>query len=187
MTDPRPITRATEVVYDGRKVRLEVHQIEDPDGRKAVREVVRHGGSVAVLAVRRGADGGREVLLERNYRYAVGRYVTEIPAGTLDRPDELPADCARRELREETGYRAGRMVELLSILTSPGFLTERLTVFMADDVEPGEAAPEAGELIQTTWVPWPEAVRRVRDGEIEDAKTVAAILYWEALGLAACR
>ena len=111
--EPRQVSRS--VVFDGRKVRLEVHQVEDPTGRRATREIVCHAGSVAVLALRPGADGGREILLEHNYRYTVGRYVTEIPAGTLDRDGESPPDCARRELAEEAGLAARRMHELVTI------------------------------------------------------------------------
>lgn len=180
---PRLIDR--KVVYEGRKLRLEVHRIEAPDGRRAVREVVRHGGSVAVLAFRHGENGEREVLFERNYRYTVGRYLVEIPAGTLDRSAESPEACARRELEEETGFRAEKLESLFSVLPSPGFLDERLTVFAAEDVTAGGAAPEAGELIEVVWVPWAEALRMVRENEVEDGKTIAAILYYEAFRSAA--
>jgi len=182
MAGREPRCVGTDVVFDGRKVRLEVHQVEAPGGRRTTREIVRHPGSVAVLAFRRGADGGREVLLERNWRYTVGRYVTEIPAGTLDRAGEPPIECARRELAEETGFVARDLAELVAIMPSPGLLTERLTVFVAEDVEQGQASPEPGELIDTLWVPWAEALRRVREKSIEDAKTVVAILYYDAFG-----
>lgn len=174
---PKPISQKT--VYDGRKVRLEVHEVETPDGRRAMREVIRHGGSVAILAFRRDRAGGREVLLERNYRYSVGCHMTEIPAGTLDVPGESPVACARRELQEETGCRAAELRELMTVYPSPGFLGERLTIFVAEEVEPGDAALEPGELITVHWTPWPEALRQVASGEITDAKTVAAILYWD--------
>jgi ADP-ribose pyrophosphatase len=173
----REISR--EVIYDGRKVRLEVHQIEEADGRRATREIVRHNGSVAILALRRQAGGALEMLLERNYRYSVGDYVLEIPAGTLDRPGEEPLACARRELIEETGYRAAALRPLLAILPSPGLLTERLTIFVAEEVTSGPADPEPGEVIEVVWVPWAEVLRMVRDRKIEDAKTITAILYYE--------
>jgi ADP-ribose pyrophosphatase len=179
MAGEKPRTLGQEVIYDGRKVRLEVHRIEEPGGRQAIREVVRHNGSVAILAFRTGAGGGREVLLEHNYRYGVGRYVTEIPAGTLDRPDEPPADCARRELIEETGCRTDRLEKLTTILPSPGILTEQLTIYLAEDVRAGEAQREPGELIEVVWTPWAEALDMVGRGEIEDAKTIVAVLYYE--------
>lgn len=184
MTEPVPRLLSKETVYEGRKLRLEIHQIEDPGGRRTTREVIRHAGSVAILAFRRGATGHREVLLERNYRYSVGRYIIEIPAGTLDRPGEPLEDCARRELEEETGCRAAEIRPLVSILPSPGFLTERLTVFVAEEVVEGAAAPEPGELITVLWLPWAEALDMVRRGEIEDAKTIAAMLYYDRFGAA---
>jgi ADP-ribose pyrophosphatase len=180
---PNPVKRlGTKVVYDGRKVRLEVHDIEDAAGRKAVREVVRHGGSVAVLALRRAA-AGVEVLLERNYRYTVDGFLLEIPAGTLDRPGEPLVECARRELIEETGYRPtdgrGELMELLTLLPSPGILSERLTVFVTEEVAAGECDREPGEMIEVVWTPWAEALTMVRDGRIVDAKTIAALLFYD--------
>lgn len=180
--EPRLVSK--ETIYQGRKLCLEVHQIEEPGGRRATREVIRHGGSVAILAFRRSAEGGREVLLEHNYRYSVGRYITEIPAGTLDKPGEPLIDCAQRELEEETGCRAAELRLLVSLLPSPGFLSERLTVFVAEDVVEGQAAPEPGELISVHWTPWPQALEMVRRGEIEDAKTMAALLYYDRFGAA---
>jgi ADP-ribose pyrophosphatase len=185
---PSPVKRlSTQVVYDGHKVRLEVHDIEDASGRRAIREVVRHGGSVAVLALRRTVDAGTEVLLERNYRYTVDDYLLEIPAGTLDRPGEPPIDCARRELAEETGYRPAPgcdLTELLTLLPSPGMLTERLTVFIVDQVVPGPADREPGEIIEVLWTPWAEALAMIRDGRITDANTVAALLFWDRFAAA---
>ena len=175
--DRRSVART--VVYEGRKVRLEVARFTEPDGREVTREIVQHSGSVAILAFRRGQGNQLEVLLERNYRHTVGRYVVEVPAGTLDRPEELPLDCARRELAEETGYQAGRLTPLLSILPSPGVLTERLTIFLAEELQPGRQALEAGEAVDVQWMAWPKALEMVRRGEIEDAKTIVALLFWQ--------
>jgi ADP-ribose pyrophosphatase len=176
--EPKELSRRT--IFSGHKVQLELHEIEEPGGRRATREIVRHNGSVAILALRRRSDGSREVLLERNYRYAFGRWCIEIPAGTLDRPGEPPEDCACRELVEETGFCPRELRRLLTIMPSPGILTERLTIFLAEDPEPGQTALEPGELIEILWTPWPEVLRMIRAGEIEDAKTIAAILYYES-------
>jgi len=184
MSENLPRLVQKDTIYEGRKLCLEVHQIEEPSGRRAVREVIRHNGSVGILAFRHTASGGREVLLERNYRYSVGRYIMEIPAGTLDKPGESLEECARRELEEETGCRAAHVRPLVSILPSPGFLSERLTIFVAEDVTAGEAAPEPGELITVVWVAWSEALDMVRRGEIEDAKTMTAVLYYDRFGAA---
>jgi len=167
-----PDTLSREVVFRGRKVTLEVHRIRDASGREATREVVRHGGSVAVLAE---PEPG-VVLLERVWRYPMGETLLEIPAGTLEEGED-PAACAVRELAEETGYRAERVRPLLTVATSPGFLTERITIFRAEDVRPGPAAPEAGEQIETVLVPVEEALRMVADGRIADGKTVCALLF----------
>lgn len=164
-----------EKVYTGRKVALEVHRIRDAGGRETTREVVRHPGSVAILAFPKPGT----LLLERIWRYAAEQTLLEIPAGTLE-PDEAPAACAARELAEETGYRAARMEPLLTVHTSPGILTERLTLFLATDLEEGKAEREPGEQIENVLVPFDEAMAMVRDGRITDGKTALAILFWNA-------
>jgi len=171
--DERPQVLKREQIFSGRKVALEVHHIRAADGRETTREVILHGGSVAILAF---SEPGR-VLLEKNWRYALGREVIELPAGTLDEGED-PRACAARELAEETGYRAGRLESLLVIHPSPGILSERLEIFLADDLTPGEPNREAGEQIQNVLVPLDEAYQMIRDGRITDAKTVAALLFW---------
>jgi len=163
------------VIFSGRKLTLEVHRIRDASGRETTREVVRHPGSVAILAF---PEPG-VVLLERIWRYTAGRTLLEIPAGTLD-PGETGAACAARELAEETGYRAGRLEPLLTVHTSPGILTEQLTLFLASDLAEGEPEREAGEQIENVLLAFDEATAMVRDGRITDGKTVLAILYWNA-------
>ena len=164
-----------EKVYTGRKVALEVHRIRDAGGRETTREVVRHPGSVAILAFPKQGT----LLLERIWRYAAERTLLEIPAGTLD-PDETRAACAARELAEETGYRTGRLEPLITIHTSPGILTEQLTLFLATDLEEGTPEREPGEQIENVLVPFDEAMAMVHDGRITDGKTVLAILFWNA-------
>jgi ADP-ribose pyrophosphatase len=173
----RPVIQARETVFSGRKVALEVHHIRDASGRETTREVLRHGGSVAILAF--PAPG--RVLLERNWRHALEQDMIELPAGTLE-PGEDPKACAARELAEETGYRAGRLARLLVIHPSPGILTERLVIFLAQDLEAGPPRREAGEEIENLLVPMDEALAMVRDGRITDSKTVAALLFWDRFG-----
>lgn len=172
---PGPEILSRERIFEGRKVSLEVHHVRDTAGRETTREVVRHGGSVGILAF---PEPG-VVLLERIWRYAVGVEMLEIPAGTLE-PGEDPAACAARELAEETGYRAGRLRPLLAIHPSPGILSERLTIYLASDLEKGVPRREAGEEIENLLVPVDEALAMIRDGRITDSKTVAAVLYWDA-------
>jgi len=169
----RPQILKRERIFSGRKVALEVHHIRAADGRETTREVILHGGSVAILAF---PEPGR-VLLEKNWRYALGREVLELPAGTLDGGED-PRACAARELAEETGYRAGRLESLLVIHPSPGILSERLEIFLAEDLAPGKPKREAGEEIQSVLVPMAEAFEMIRDGRITDSKTVAALLFW---------
>ncbi len=171
----RPQVLKQEQIFAGRKVALEVHHIRAADGRETTREIVRHRGSVAVLAF----PEPQEVLLVRVWRYAVGREVLELPAGTLEE-GEAPAACALRELAEETGYRAARLEPLTALYPSPGVLSERLQVYLAEGLEPGEPNREAGEQIQNVLVPFDQAMEMIRDGRMSDAKTVAALLYWAA-------
>jgi len=161
-------------LFDGRKVALEVHRIRDARGRETTREVILHGGSVAVLAF---PEPGK-VLLEKNWRYALEREMLELPAGTLERGED-PAECARRELAEETGYRAGRMKPMLAIHPSPGLLSEKLVIYLAEDLRAGEPKREAGEQIENLLMPVDEALEMIRTGRLTDGKTVAGLLYWD--------
>ena len=162
-----------ETVYNGRRIALELRHVRGSDGREAVREIVRHRGSVAILVF---PEPGK-VLLERNWREAIGREMLEIPAGTLE-PNEDPAVCAARELAEETGYRAGRLELMLTLHPSPGIMTEQMTVYLASDLTAGEPSRDAGEEIVNVLVAIDEALAMIGDGRITDAKTIASLLYW---------
>lgn len=141
-------------------------------GQTKSREIVRHPG--AVVIVPQLADGS--VCLIRNYRISVKQSLIELPAGTLD-PGESPQTTAERELMEETGYRAGSMKPLHAFFLSPGILDERMHLFLATDLKPGETAREVGEEITNLVVPWEEAIAMIFRGEIQDAKTIAGLLY----------
>lgn len=145
------------------------------DGGARQREVVLHPGSVVVVPL----VGDDSVCLVDVVRTAVGQTLLELPAGTLDR-DESLADAARRELAEETGYRADRLEPAGSFWMSPGILRERMHLFVAEGLTPGPQALEPGEEITTRLIPWHEAVAMCRDGRIEDAKTIAGILLVDA-------
>ena len=139
-------------------------------GEPVVRDVVVHPGAVVILP--RLADGS--VVMVRQYRHAVERELWELPAGTLEPPEE-PADCARRELEEETGYRTGRIEAFGDFYTSPGILTERMWVFRADDLTPGDPSCEVDEKIQTVVVAEAALRAMVLDGTIVDGKTLAVL------------
>jgi ADP-ribose pyrophosphatase len=164
-----------QIVYNGKKVRLELHHLEDPDtGRRHKREVCVHPGAVVVLPI---LPDGRVVLI-KNYRYAVGESLLELPAGTLEKGEE-PINCAGRELIEETGYTARRLKSLGSFFTSPGILSERMYAFAAYDLTAGEPATEEGEQIEVRPTGWDDAVDMIRSGAIRDAKTIATILMYD--------
>lgn len=165
-------------VYRGRVFEVWSEGVALPSGRRARREVVRHPGSVAVLSV---GPGGR-VLLLRQFRHAVGGVIWEIPAGTLE-PGERPAVCARRELLEETGYRARRWKKLTTIYPSPGILDERLHLYAAWDLTRGTSRPQADEDIVCRWVSMARALSMVRSGRLADAKSICALLYATQFGL----
>ncbi len=172
MAEPPEVVKR-ECVFRGKKVVLEVQTVRAA-GRTTQREVVLHPGSVAILAF----PEPDKVLMERVWRYPLEREMLEIPAGTLESGEE-PEACAARELKEETGYRAGRLERLLAIHPSPGILSERLEVFLAHDLKAGKPRPEAGEQIEAILVPIDEALAMIRDGRVTDSKTVAALLFWE--------
>ena len=154
-----------------RRFRVQSVQETTPDGTQRQREVIRHAGSVAIVPV---VDEDH-VCLIRNFRVSVGKTLVEIPAGTLE-PDEDPRAAALRELAEETGYRADRLELLTACYLSPGILDERMHVFVATGLTLGPAAREPGEQIENLVVTWDEAIRQIRDGTIEDAKTIVGVL-----------
>ncbi|MBN1395464.1 MAG: NUDIX hydrolase [Pirellulales bacterium] len=163
-----------DILFQGKIFRVEQVLQTTPDGKEHVRQVVRHPGAVVVLPL---LDDGR-VCLVRNYRAAVDESLIELPAGTLE-PNEPPEDTARRELAEETGYRAGRIERLLIFYMSPGILDERMHLFLADRLRPGPTALEAGEDIQTLLFTWDETMQMVRRGEIRDSKTLVSLLFYK--------
>ncbi|HET6246867.1 MAG TPA: NUDIX hydrolase [Tepidisphaeraceae bacterium] len=164
-----------QVIYDGAKCRLELHQLENEQtGKRHSREVVAHNGAVLVMGF---LDDGR-VLLIRNRRYAVGQTLIELPAGTLEKGEE-PIKCAARELLEETGYQASRVEPLLTFFTSPGILSERMHVFAAYDLENKGMALEEGEDIEVMPTKWNDAMSMALDGRIQDGKTIAAVLWYD--------
>lgn len=161
-------------VYSGRKVRLELRQSVDTDGRTREYEVIVHPGAAVILPI---LDDGRVVII-RNQRIAVGRTLLELPAGTID-PPEAPAVCADRELTEETGFRAARMEPLLSIYSSPGISDELMHVFVAQGLTPDATRLEPGEKIETVPMKYEDVLDAVHDGRIQDAKTIVAVLFYD--------
>ena len=168
------------ILFQGRRFRVEQAVQVTPDGARHIREVVRHPGAVVILPL---LDDGR-LCFVRNYRVAVNQTLIELPAGTLE-PNEDPAQTALRELAEETGYRAGRIEHLITFCMSPGILDERMHLYLAEMLQPGPTALEAGEDIQPLLCTWEEALEMTRQGEIRDAKTLVGLLYYHTFRAAA--
>jgi ADP-ribose pyrophosphatase len=163
-----------QVIYTGRKVRLEIHHLEDNDGKRIQREVCVHPGAVVILPFL----NQKTILLIRSYRYAISQILLELPAGTLEK-GESPINCAGRELQEETGYLAERLNAIASFFTSPGILSEKMYAFAAYDLRQTHQALEEGEDIQVEPVDFDEALAMIRTGEIADGKTIAALLTFD--------
>lgn len=172
---------STELLFQGRVFALRRDQVKEPSGLFATREIVVHGGSSVVLPV---LNDGRIVLI-RQYRHAAEQYLWELVAGHKD-PDEDFLHGARRELEEETGYTARKIRKLLEIFPSPGLLSEKMELFLAEGLTEGKARPEDDERITKQAVTLGEAKEWIRTGKIRDAKTIAGILYY-ALFVAARR
>ena len=145
----------------------------DKTGFEIRRSIVRHGGSAVMMAV----DGQGRILLVRQYRLPAGGYLWELPAGRLD-PGEKPLGAARRELVEETGYRAKKWKKLVSFYASPGYISEKMTVFLARDLVPGEAQPMDDERIECRWFTPGEIEKMILRGAIQDAKTMIGFYTW---------
>ena len=164
-----------QVIYDGKKVRLELHHLENEEtGTRHKREVCVHPGAVVVLPF----VDAENILLIRNRRYAVGETLVELPAGTLDKGED-PMNCAGRELIEETGYIAGRIKLVGDFYTSPGLLSEKMYAFAAYDLTRAKAALEEGEEIEIAPANLDEAIDMIRYGQIKDAKTIATLLMYD--------
>ncbi len=165
-------------IHDGRIVHLSIDTVRFPDGSTGTLEMIRHSGAAAVLPLLGGRDDADpRILLIRQYRYASGGFLLEVPAGRPDAPGEDWEVCARRELEEETGYTAGRMTPMQGIFTTPGFTDEFIHLFLAEDLRPGDTSFDHDEFIEPVEMPLSAALEAVRAGEITDAKTVTSLLY----------
>jgi ADP-ribose pyrophosphatase len=155
--------------------------VEEPGGVKATRDVIRHGGSVVILAVdteTNPADPG--ILLIRQYRHAAGKVLLELPAGRIEKGEKV-VPAGKRELIEETGYRAKKWSVHAKYYASPGFLTETMTILLAEGLKLGEATPEEDEKIELHMTPLSEVMRLIHAGTIEDGKTLIGVLLYESM------
>lgn len=179
MAEPRLLS--SQRLYTGRLLELELVQIQAPSGRIHKREVVRHPGAVGIVPLL-----GEKALLVRQYRAPIGKELWELPAGTVE-PGEEPLECAKRELLEETGYKAREWRKLGEFYTTPGFCDERMVLFLARGLEPvadeGKRTGEEDESIQVRGFALPEIKEMLRRGELEDAKTIIGLVLAVGEGL----
>jgi ADP-ribose pyrophosphatase len=155
-------------VYSCKLFKVTEDRAVDPkSGFEIKRSVVRHAGSAVMMAV----DDKKRILLVRQYRLPAEKYMWELPAGKVD-DGEKPLQAAKRELAEETGYKAKKWTKLVSFFASPGYVQERMTIFLATDLTAGDATPMDDERIETRWFKRTELAEMIRSGKIEDAKTI---------------
>ncbi len=164
---------ATKRIYSGRIVTLDVCDVELTDGQRQIREIIRHPGAVAVVAI----DDQQRVLLVRQYRSASAEVMTEIPAGLLDAGEE-PLQAASRELQEETGYKPGKIESLGGLYTAPGYTAEYIHLFVATDLIESYLPADDDEFIELSRATLDEALAMIDRGEITDAKTIIGLLKY---------
>lgn len=160
-----------QLAYEGRSITVWREEVALPNGRNAVLDIVRHPGASAVVPF----ETERDVLLIRQYRYAAGGTIWEVPAGKLD--GDAPDVCAARELEEEAGRRARRLEHLATIWTTPGFTDERIHLYAAFDLEPVATRHEHDEVIELVRMPLADALELVWSGELADAKSALALVH----------
>ena len=169
---------ASKPVHKGRIVHLAIDKVQYPDGSTGELEMIRHSGAAAVLPFLDPLDAADpRVILIKQFRYAGGGYLYEVPAGRPDRTGEPWEECATRELREETGYTSENLIPLTSILTTPGFTDERIHLFAATELTPGDFGRDEDEFMEVVTLPFSEALELIRTGAISDGKTICSLLY----------
>jgi ADP-ribose pyrophosphatase len=167
------VTISSETIFKGKVISLQVDQVTLPNGKTSTREIIKHPGAVAVLAL---VDN--KMLIVEQYRKALERNQIEIPAGKLD-PGEAPQDAALRELEEETGYRSGSIRLISSFATSPGFADEIVHLYLAEDLTQGEARLDEDEFLDCEAITLEQAKEYISSQRICDAKTILAVYAWE--------
>jgi ADP-ribose pyrophosphatase len=177
----RATVLSSKVVYQGPLFRVQHDKLIEPGGRENERDVIRHNGSVVILAID-SSKSKRDpwVVLERQYRHAANQFLWELPAGKLE-PGEEPLAGAQRELAEETGYRAKKWRPLVEYYASPGFLGESMKVFLAEGLQPGETHLEEDENIELRLVKLSELLKMIEKGAILDGKTLTSVLLYSRL------
>jgi ADP-ribose pyrophosphatase len=166
-------TITSRILHQGRSFSFKTDEVQLENGKMTIRDIVDHPGAVAIVPV---LDDGR-IILVRQYRYSTGKELLEIPAGTLEK-DEAPDTCARRELKEETGYTAGSMKKILSMYMAPGYSNEIIHLYFATALKAGEQSTEEDENISLKLFGPDELMGMMEKNVINDAKTIAGVLSY---------
>jgi ADP-ribose pyrophosphatase len=170
----------SKLAYQGKVFSVYTENVREPNGVEAVRDVVRHSGSVVILAVDDSNPRNPLVVIERQFRHAADQYLLELPAGRVEHGEKTLA-AAKRELMEETGYRAKKWTKLVRYYASPGFVAEWMEIYLATGIKTGLAQPEEDEKIEVTLVPLKELVKMCISGQINDGKTIIGALTYAQL------
>ncbi len=165
-------TLSSAYIYQGKIINLRHDKVKLPDDSETIREIVEHPGAVAILAL----TEKKEIVMIRQFRKPADEVLWELPAGTLEEGENL-VSCARRELEEETGYYPRKIKKLITFFSTPGFCNEKLTLFLAEDLEKKNKNEDAEEFIEVELIKPDEALRLVKENVIKDAKTIIGILY----------
>jgi ADP-ribose pyrophosphatase len=165
-------TVSSREIFQGKIVKLRVDTVVLPDSRQSTREVVEHAGAVAIVAL----DENRNIIMVRQYRKPVEEVLLEIPAGTLE-ANEDPLVCAQRELQEETGFTAEHWQKILAYYSAPGFCNERLHLYLASGLHPGEGHTDDDEFIEMVRIPLQDAYQLIFTGKIQDGKSIIGLQY----------
>ena len=176
----KPRLLSSKLSFQGRVFNVFTDTLVEPGGHKNSRDVIRHNGSVVMMAVDESKNpADPDIILERQYRHAAGQFLLELPAGSRN-PGEAPLAAAKRELIEETGFRARRWKVLIRYFASPGFLGEWMQIYLARDLREGAARPELDEQIEVLRVPLSQAMKMIAEGKIHDGKTLIGLSLYDS-------
>ena len=175
----KPKLLSSKLAFQGRVFNVFTDTLQEPGGHRHIKDVIRHNGSVVMLAVDESTNpADPDIILERQYRHAAGQFLLELPAGSRN-PGEAPLAAARRELIEETGFRAKRWKMLLRYFASPGFLGEWMQIYLARDLREGTARPELDEQIEIIRMPLSQVMKMIAEGKIHDGKTLIGLSLYD--------